>query len=260
MQFRPLCTPELSVKGNASEGEAHPVRCKRWSCPVCAQINRARVIAIARKACPRAMLTLTVSSTAYPDVDQAAEALKRGLRLLRLGLARHARIENFEFLAVFEKHKSGHPHLHLLIRGKYIPWQYLKRRWKELTGSSQIFINKIATTGQAAFYAAKYIGKDLHAFAHCKRWWRSHGYSEGVTDDYQPSQRYGPPTRYLASVHNLFHVLRYEGFTLERHGRDGIRWHAPPDWPLPLDALLAFSEGQTRAVARARVARAGASS
>jgi hypothetical protein len=252
VQFQPLCTPDLSVKGNASEGEAHPIRCKRWSCEVCHQINRRRVIQIAAAAGPRAMLTLTVSSTDYPDPAQAAVALKEGLRLLRLGLKRHARLENFEFLAVFEKHKSGHPHLHLLIRGKFIPWQYLKRRWREVTGSTQIFINFIRNTKQAAAYAAKYVGKDLTAFPGCKRWWRSHKYSEAVVDDWVKDERYGVPSRYLVDQHKLRFVMLYEGFTLERTGREGMRWRAPPGSKWTLEALLCSAMGRTRMTAQGR--------
>jgi hypothetical protein len=247
MQFQPLCTPEVAVKGATLAGEAHPIRCKRWSCPVCHQINRRKVIAVAAAARPRAMLTLTVSSKQYPEVAQAALALKNGLKLLRLGLKRHPRLSNFEFLAVFEKHKSGHPHLHLLIKGTFIPWQYLKRRWREITGSTQIFINFIRNTQQAAGYAAKYIGKDLSAFEGCKRWWRSHGYSKDVVDNWEPDRRYGKPTRYLANVSRLAWAMRLEGFEVERLPRQGIRWRAPPDYALGLDYLLCSAEGRTNA-------------
>lgn len=252
MQFRPLCTPDLAVKGTAAEGEAHPIRCKRWSCPVCAEINRARVIQIAKAAKPRALLTLTVSSKDYPEPNDAAQALKKGLRLLRLRLARHPKLENFQFLAVFERHKSGHPHLHLLIKGSFIPWKWLRSVWEDVTGSYMVDIRKIATTGQAAMYCAKYIGKDLSAFAHCKRWWRSHGYSEGVSDDYEPDWRLGMPTRHLAEVHRVRAVLAYEGFDIERIGRDGIRWRAPPGSAWTLEALLCAAMGQARTTAKGR--------
>lgn len=247
MQFQALCTPDLVVKGNVAKGEAHPIRCKRWGCPICHEINRRKVIRIAAAAGPRAMLTLTVDAKLYPDPASAALALKEGLRLLRLGLKRHERLKNFEFLAVFEKHKSGLPHLHLLIKGSYIPWQYLKRRWREVTGSTQIFINYIRNTRQAAAYAAKYIGKDLTKFEGCKRWWRSHGYSEGVVDDWVPDDTLGKPVRYEADIHRVRLAALWEGFALERAGRDGIRWRGPPGYPLGLDYILSSAMGRTSA-------------
>ena len=240
-----LCTGETSVKSSKGQGEAKPLRCRRWSCEYCAQLNRRRVIAIAVAAKPRALLTLTVSSKQYPDADDAAEALKRGLRLLRLRLERHSRLTNFHFLAVFERHKSGHPHLHLLIRGNFIPWKLLRRWWEEITGSTHIDIRKIDTRGKAAFYVAKYIGKDLAPFEHCKRWWRSHGYSEDVKDDWAPDRTFGPPVRYRTTIHKLRLAMKLEGWHVEDLKPEGIRWRAPPDSPTTTQDLIAAAEGRT---------------
>src|SRR5690606_31125816 len=79
--------------------------------------------------------------------------------------------------AVFERHKSGFPHLHLLIRARFLPVRELRAMWEGITKHSwNVNVMAIRTPGQLA-YAAKYIGKDLAAFAHCKRWWRSHDYN-----------------------------------------------------------------------------------
>lgn len=258
MQFRPLCTPDLSVKGSVSEGEAHPIRCKRWSCPVCAEINRARVVAIAGKSRPRALLTLTVRSTDYETPADAALALKEGLRLLRLRLKRHPKLSNFQFLAVFERHKSGYPHLHLLIKGEFIPWQWLRKAWEEITGSYMVDIKKIKAKREAARYVAKYIGKDLSAFPHCKRWWRSHGYSDGVDEAPPKDLRLGAPRRWMANVHHVRMAMHLEHFTVEKVGRDGIRWRGPPGYAGGLEYLLCSAEGRTSAdlLRRSRMRRA----
>lgn len=236
----PLCTNLASVNPGQTEGDAKAIRCKRWSCPTCAKINKARVIALAKRGRPRALLTLTVRSSDYADPDEAAEALKEGLRLLRLRLKRHARLENFEFLAVFEQHESGYPHLHLLIRGKFIPWQWLRRVWEEMTGAYMVDIRKIDTIGQAAMYCAKYITKELAVFEGCKRWWRSHGYKD-VTgeDDYSPPFRPNART-WQVDIHRLRSTLLAFGWNVEQPRPGEIRWShrstAPPD--LPLEAAL----------------------
>lgn len=255
MQFRPLCTPDLSVKGNASEGEAHPIRCKRWACPVCAEINRAKVISIAGRSKPRALLTLTVNANDYQTPEAAALALKNGLRALRLRLSRHPRFERFEFLAVFERHKSGYPHLHLLIKGGFLPWRWLRSQWEDLTGAYMVDIQKIKARKQAAAYVAKYIGKDLAAFPGCKRWWRSHHYSDDADPIERKPERYGAPERYLADRTKLRWAMTIEGFEVERIGKDGIRWRGPPGYPLPLSGLIALAEGRTSAslLRRARI-------
>jgi len=247
MQFSPLCTPDMIVKSENGEGMAKAVRCKRWSCEVCAQINRRKVIGIARRAKPKAMLTLTVSSKDYPNVEDAAEALKHGLRLLRLRLKRHGKLTNFQFLAVFEKHKSGHPHLHLLIRGKYIPWKWLRTVWEGITGSYQVDIRKIESEGMAAFYCAKYIGKDLSAFQGCKRWWRSHQYSEEDVEIYVPEWAHLKPIHYMANVNKLRFMMLYEGWQVEKEGQDGIRWREPPNNQFGYADLIALAEGRVTA-------------
>lgn len=247
MHFQPLCTPDLSVKGNGAEGEAHPIRCKRWSCPVCREVNRAKVIAIAGKSKPRAMLTLTVNSNDHATPEAAAIAIKEGLRLLRLRLSRHPRFIRFEFLAVFERHQSGYPHLHLLIKGGFIPWKWLRKVWHEITGAYIVDISRIKSRRKAGWYVAKYIGKDLSAFPSCKRWWRSHNYSTDVEDEKPQDRRFGPPRRYEANAHRLRTVMAFEGFTVENVGRSGFRWRAPPDYAADLSYLLCAAEGRTSA-------------
>lgn len=242
--MQPLCTPNVSVNASRYEGEAVAVRCKRWSCPVCREINRKKVIAIAREGKPRALLTLTVSSKHYDHPDAAAEALKRGLRLLRLRLKRAPKLTNFQFLAVFEKHESGYPHLHLLIKGKYIPWQWLQKAWKEITGSIHIDIRKINSNGMAALYAAKYIGKDLSAFANCKRWWRSHGYSEEKPEDYQDDRPHVRWTRYLMDYRPMLFNLAVVGFEVTREGPNRLRWRWPPEAGEPPGWLWSATAGK----------------
>ena len=86
--MKPLCTPDIAVKALGPQGEAGVVRCKRWSCEVCREINRRRVIAFGKRGNPTAMLTLTVSSKAYETPDDAARDLKRALVALRKRIAR----------------------------------------------------------------------------------------------------------------------------------------------------------------------------
>lgn len=233
MPITPLCTPEVAVNLSGNAGIATPVRCKRWSCPVCHEANRRRVIRIARAGNPRALLTLTVSSKKYPDPAEAAQALKNSLRLLRLRLKRHPRLENFEFLAVFEKHQSGHPHLHLLIKGKFIPWKLLRKWWTKWTDSPIQDIRKISSRGNAALYCAKYIGKDLSSLPGCKRWWRSHGYSSSAADDYQDEKAAGQWGRLTANIARLRHAALVSGYEVENWGVEGFAFKPRPGRPEP---------------------------
>lgn len=236
MQITPYCTPDVSVKTKGGMGQAVPVRCKRWSCEHCAKINKRRVIHAGVSGRPRAMLTLTVSSKHYETPDDAAHALKRGLRLLRLHLSRHPKLESFEYLAVFEEHKSGYPHMHLLITGKFIPWKWLREKWELITGSTHIDIRKLRTHHQAARYVSKYITKGLATFEGCKRWWRSHGYPrpiEEASEDAEIAIGWG---RYEGRVDQMAFNLRACGYKVETEPNGKISWlwpeanGPPPGW------------------------------
>ena len=229
MTLTPLCTNQIAVNQMAAEGHVAAIRCKRWSCPQCHEVNRLRVIQAAVDGKPKAMLTLTVSSKQYPSHEEATAALKHGLRLLRLTLRRHPKFENFEFMAVFEKHQSGFPHLHLLIRGKFLPWSWLTRRWKEITGSTHIDIRKIKGRKDAARYVAKYLGKDLSAFEGCKRWWRSHGYAPEPSNDNEAARPAKAWSRFIADFDRMALILENGGYTVTVEGRRRLHYAAPPD-------------------------------
>jgi hypothetical protein len=238
LPISPLCTPDISVKSSNGAHEANAVRCKRWSCEICAQINRRRVIALGVAGKPTAFLTLTVSSNHYETPDDAARDLKRGLVALRKRIRRTWPGETMSFLAVFEQHKSGWPHLHLLIRAPFMPIKWLKAAWEEITGSFMVNIQAIKNIGQRAFYVAKYVGKDLAAFTNCKRWWRSHDYNEPRAEDPEWAARCRGWTRHEGNIFNLAKWLHHAGVTVEV-GRDGrLSWTDPPGSPIGVVAAL----------------------
>lgn len=228
MPITPLCTPDVSVKRDGPSAEVNAVRCKRWSCEICAQLNRRRIIALARMGRPTAMLTLTVSNKNYPSPVDAARDLKRGLVALRKRIARAHPGEKTPFLVVYEKHKSGWPHMHLLIRAPFLPVRWLRRVWEEITGSFMVDIRAIRTEGQAAFYVTKYVGKDVAAFEGCKRWWRSHDYNEPREMTDADRRRLRGWSRHEGNINHLHNWLRHQGVEVVE-GRDGrLSWKDPP--------------------------------
>lgn len=225
------CAQGVAVKSDDQLLEATPHRCKRWACEICNPINRAAVIRHAIAGKPKALLTLTLSSREHPEQSEAASNLKRGLRLLRLRLRRHPRLQDFEFLAVFEAHKSGHPHLHLLIRGGFIPWNWLRMAWQEITGGQHVDIRKIKGRKDAARYVAKYIGKDLHAFEGCKRWWRSHGYDLAEPEGDDATRANAPWWHVNVPLAVLAEAFSSDGWELIEDGRQRITAKPPPTGP-----------------------------
>jgi hypothetical protein len=79
-------------------------------------------------------------------------------RELTLSLKRMRKTNPFRFLAVFERHKDGFPHLHLFIHenGKPLTKSAIQAEWR--LGFSQC---KLVDEGpKAAFYVAKYLAKE----------------------------------------------------------------------------------------------------
>jgi len=196
---------------------------------VCAEINRRRVIRLAKRGKPTAMLTLTISSKDFPTPDSAAAELKRGLVALRKRINRRWPSEKMPFIAVFEKHKSGFPHLHLLIRARFMPIKWLREVWTDITGSWNVNIVSFRGRDQLASYAAKYIGKDLAAFEHCKRWWRSHDYDRPSKEEEKETRPRQEWRRWEADIRLLKSCITALGGDVSFPERDVIEWTGPPD-------------------------------
>ncbi len=107
------------------------------------------------------MLTLTCDTKRYECPDDAARAMKDALVKLRRMIEGQWGIKKLPFFAVFEKHESGWPHLHLLIRAKYMHWKVLRGMWWKLMRAYIVDIRTISAKKGAFRYDTKYVGKDL---------------------------------------------------------------------------------------------------
>lgn len=200
----PLCGEATLVNTNGHIGEISALRCKRWSCETCQPFNRQKVMQAAKEGNPNIFLTLTCDSKRYDTPEEAARDMKRGLVLLRRQIARRFNVKNVPFIVVFERTKKGWPHMHLLMRGSYMHWKKLRGMWQSIVGAAQIDIRFIKRKEHVLHYVTKYIGKDLAAFKGCKRWWRSHNYSEADADD-EPLHLFGDQ---VFRVNVPYHVVR----------------------------------------------------
>lgn len=138
-----------------------PIRCKKWVCPRCGPILAhiwSKRIADAK---PQRMLTLTCDHTRFPNPQTAYEAMKAALpRLVRL---LRARIGPFEYAAVWELHEDRYPHLHIAMRGHYVPQKWLSLAWDHLGLGPVVDIRQVKTRKGAAHYMAKYMCKTVAA-------------------------------------------------------------------------------------------------
>lgn len=138
----------------------------RWCLP-CAQ-ERARIIAsnIAERLPGQRsrFLTLTLQSSDTPLADQlqrlyAAFAKLRKTKCFRKGAT--GGVATIEVTFSPER-QQWHPHLHVLLSGKYIPHSEIRAEWLRCTGDSTIVhINLVRSKDAAARYVAKYVSKPL---------------------------------------------------------------------------------------------------
>lgn len=161
------------VKVINQEAQVFRFRCKTWGCPHCQKKLRRSLIARAKKGRAKRLVTLTVNPAAFEDHSEAAQALVSAWRRARQQLKRHHGHREIEFLAVFEQHKSGWPHLHILVRSGYIPQKWLSHYMRERISSPIVDVRKVNSAKHAAIYVAKYIAKEPRRFDGCKRFWTS---------------------------------------------------------------------------------------
>lgn len=111
------------------------------------------------------LVTLTTSTEAWSagkDIQQSYRALLGRLR--RRGLCSG-------YVKVAEFTKAGLPHLHIIFRGKFIPWVWLSEVWREIHLSPVVHVTAIRGRGGMARYLAKYLSKDPIARLACSWDW-----------------------------------------------------------------------------------------
>jgi len=96
--------------------------------------------------------------------------------MLRQYLCRTLGWKSIPFLAVIEKHKSGWPHMHVLLRSTFIHHELIRRWWVARFASPMVFITRLHDQRRAAVYVTKYLAKSPEAFDGCKRYWASRDY------------------------------------------------------------------------------------
>lgn len=155
---------------------ATAVKCKSWLCPLCFEMRKAQLIRLAASGKADRFITVTCRRGQYATPDEAAKAIAAAWRRFVLHWRRTNKGQKCEYLCVMEAHKSGWPHLHVLWRGPWIKWTYLRAEMQTLLNSPHVHIKRIFNGSSYAAYVAKYVGKAAHKFATTKRYWTSKNY------------------------------------------------------------------------------------
>ena len=152
------------------------LKCRSWICPNCTNQRKKQLIAQGIGGSPTLFLTLTYRVNQSETPNEAAPKLSRAWRLVRLRLMRHFKWKKLPFLAVIEKTEAGWPHLHILLRSRFIPVNLISQWMAELIDSPIVHIESIFSKSKSAAYCAKYCSKATQKFDTAKRYWQSRDY------------------------------------------------------------------------------------
>lgn len=202
-----LCGEWSLVNPDERSLRAHPLRCRCWTCEECGEIRRSQLKRLARDGTPNTFLTLTVSPNQYNSPQARAQALVRAWRTVRRRAKKRYRYDRIPFLAVFERTKRGEPHLHILLRCRWLDQKWLSKQMRDLLRSPIVDIRRIHDARKIARYVSKYVSKAPEKFAGCKRYWRSQDYKH--RDPAAPAE--------TPSDHPCWRVVRHSLAELQKH-------------------------------------------
>ena len=102
-------------------------------------------------------ITLT---TSLASAEQGLD-IQRSFRALVMRLRRRKLCSGY--VKVKEYTRAGLPHLHVILRGPYLPQWWLSQVWGEIHMSPVVDVRAVRGKAGAASYLAKYMGKSLEA-------------------------------------------------------------------------------------------------
>lgn len=148
-------------------------RCRDRLCPTCARARsrqvEKRVAAAVRAADSLRFLTLTLRSTTAPLADEVRRLYDAFRAMRRLAEWKAHVTGGVAVLEITRNEKTGqwHPHLHVLVDGKFWHQSRISQAWLQVTGDSQVVdIRAVRSRREAGRYIAKYAAKpaDLAAW------------------------------------------------------------------------------------------------
>ncbi len=153
--------------------------CNKWDCPVCGpRRQRELVKAIVEAAKEHGLsrlMTLTLNPKKIKGKNKYAY-LRQVWAKFRVYLSREYG-ESVAFIAMMECHKSGIPHLHVLV-DRYIRQAWISKAWERVGGGSIVDIRKVADLDKVGWYLAKHIAKN--AFLGLPKGVRRYSTSRGI--------------------------------------------------------------------------------
>jgi len=211
------CGEYTAVKWEDDHRIAVSLPCKAWTCAECAPNRKLQLMAQVCAGKPNKFLTITLRRSEASTPEAAAKKLSHAWRLLRLRMMRLQKTKSIPFFAVFERHKSGWPHLHITLRCKFISQRWIAAQMQDICNSPICWIENITSMSKLCGYIAKYMTKDPYKFGTSKRYWRSQDYDQSEEPEYKRNNKPGEGWEIWPVTLKQFTANQIElGYTVEQ--------------------------------------------
>ena len=171
-----LCSEYTLVKSKRSVVIATPLYCRSWGCDTCQPRRKRALKHDIMAGNPDTFITLTVNPNFGDSPLERRRALSDAWAVVVARIKRRYRLTALAYFVVVEATKSGEPHLHILLRAKWIDQAWLSRQMDAIMSSPIVDVRRIRSKLMAARYIAKYVGKQPGKFGTSKRYWQSRSY------------------------------------------------------------------------------------
>jgi hypothetical protein len=152
-----------TLRGFMLDGKSEKLlrlNCKTWACAYCGPRKAWRYKQAIRAVAERVSLTRFLTLTLDPSKIEGdtVRYLRRVFNKFRVSLLRKFKC-TVNYIAILEFHKSGIPHLHVLI-DRYIVQRWISVAWSAVGGGGIVDIRYV-DVHHISHYLAKYLTKEL---------------------------------------------------------------------------------------------------
>jgi len=183
--------------------------CRNWHCEQCQPSRLRQLRAIAASGEPNICLTLTMNTATGETPTHRYKLLHNAWKILVKRILREfakkpndrwilwtdegypyqqitdqyytkqvkqKAVKRLHYMAFPEETENHEPHLHIMLRTKYIPQRWISDQMKELVNSPIVWIEKIKGPAGAIAYVTKYVTTAPAQFGKSRRYWYSKFY------------------------------------------------------------------------------------
>jgi len=227
-----ICREWSLVKNDAEIRKLRPLYCRSWTCDICAPRRRLQLMAACASGDPNRFITITVNPRIGTSPADRLRLLARAWRVAVQRIRRRYPEYAFNYFAIVEATENGEPHLHILVRGTFIPQAWLSAVMGEIIDSPIVDIRKIKNRKQVISYVAKYVTKAPAQFGTSKRYWHSRDYEIDKPQKSETPADAGVP--WIVDQRPLMEILKEwtrANYAVRRESDDLlIGFLSPPRW------------------------------